>query len=274
MKCPNCGKEIANDSRFCEFCGAKVSKPLNFRILWVALVAIACVSAVAIGSYFAYIQHEKAVAEAKAAQEEAERLAEEAIEKARRDSIAKQIEEEDRQRREAERKEDRKKELQKKGFIDLGLPSGTWWKKNSEPEYECMPYKKALKKFGKSLPSVGQWKELIKYCKWKWYDHGNWFEDEDGQKYKMFGDCFYKVTGPNGNYIILKAQGYVIEEEGLCVGNGGIGGVHGYYLSSTGGDDSIWYMEFDSDGYGCYEWKAYYFYTNKLSVQLVQVFEN
>jgi hypothetical protein len=24
MKCPNCGKEIANDSVFCEFCGAKV----------------------------------------------------------------------------------------------------------------------------------------------------------------------------------------------------------------------------------------------------------
>ena len=24
MKCPNCGKEIANDSKFCEFCGTKI----------------------------------------------------------------------------------------------------------------------------------------------------------------------------------------------------------------------------------------------------------
>lgn len=25
MKCPKCGKEIANDSKFCEYCGTKVS---------------------------------------------------------------------------------------------------------------------------------------------------------------------------------------------------------------------------------------------------------
>ena len=25
MKCPNCGKEIANDSQFCEFCGVKIN---------------------------------------------------------------------------------------------------------------------------------------------------------------------------------------------------------------------------------------------------------
>ena len=25
MKCPNCGKEIANDSKFCEFCGEKIN---------------------------------------------------------------------------------------------------------------------------------------------------------------------------------------------------------------------------------------------------------
>ena len=26
MKCPNCGKEIANDSVFCEFCGTKLER--------------------------------------------------------------------------------------------------------------------------------------------------------------------------------------------------------------------------------------------------------
>ncbi len=29
MKCTNCGKEIDNDSVFCEFCGAKVNKASN-----------------------------------------------------------------------------------------------------------------------------------------------------------------------------------------------------------------------------------------------------
>ncbi len=28
MKCPTCGKEIANDSKFCEFCGAKIEQPV------------------------------------------------------------------------------------------------------------------------------------------------------------------------------------------------------------------------------------------------------
>ena len=28
MKCPNCGKEIANDSKFCEYCGTKLVKKL------------------------------------------------------------------------------------------------------------------------------------------------------------------------------------------------------------------------------------------------------
>lgn len=43
MKCPKCGKEIANDSQFCEFCGAKVScgedkstdKP---KVKWIQLI--------------------------------------------------------------------------------------------------------------------------------------------------------------------------------------------------------------------------------------------
>lgn len=29
MKCPNCGKEIADDSMFCEFCGTKVKQHEN-----------------------------------------------------------------------------------------------------------------------------------------------------------------------------------------------------------------------------------------------------
>ena len=32
MKCPKCGKEIANDSNFCEYCGAKLNSSLT--LLW------------------------------------------------------------------------------------------------------------------------------------------------------------------------------------------------------------------------------------------------
>ena len=31
MKCPKCGKEIANDSNFCEYCGERIASP----IMWV-----------------------------------------------------------------------------------------------------------------------------------------------------------------------------------------------------------------------------------------------
>lgn len=35
MKCKNCGKEIANDSEFCEFCGTKSEKK---QIKWWQLI--------------------------------------------------------------------------------------------------------------------------------------------------------------------------------------------------------------------------------------------
>ena len=45
MKCKNCGKEIADDSKFCEFCGTKIEKEiigysLNKRILFCSLLLI------------------------------------------------------------------------------------------------------------------------------------------------------------------------------------------------------------------------------------------
>jgi hypothetical protein len=44
MKCPNCGKEIANDSVFCEYCGAKVetSMPSAPRLNWLKWVGVVC----------------------------------------------------------------------------------------------------------------------------------------------------------------------------------------------------------------------------------------
>lgn len=34
MNCPNCGKEVPDDSRFCEFCGAKVRCSFNKKSFW------------------------------------------------------------------------------------------------------------------------------------------------------------------------------------------------------------------------------------------------
>ena len=45
MKCPNCGKEIADDSKFCEHCGTKIRKSHKWgkgglKFLWIPLVVI------------------------------------------------------------------------------------------------------------------------------------------------------------------------------------------------------------------------------------------
>lgn len=43
MKCPNCGKENANDSLFCEYCGTKIKIVVNNstdkpKVKWVQLI--------------------------------------------------------------------------------------------------------------------------------------------------------------------------------------------------------------------------------------------
>ena len=81
MKCPNCGKEIANDSQFCEFCGTQLKKSTkNPNTVWIILALLLC--AVVIG-VFVYSEHNAQQAaievanqraeEARIAKEEAER---------------------------------------------------------------------------------------------------------------------------------------------------------------------------------------------------------
>lgn len=48
MKCKNCGEEIANDSNYCEFCGAKMdssalSSKKGRKILFWAILSIAII---------------------------------------------------------------------------------------------------------------------------------------------------------------------------------------------------------------------------------------
>lgn len=77
-------------------------------------------------------------------------------------------------------------------FVDLGLPSGTQWKESNEAGYCSLDI--ALQKYGNAIPTRAQLVELKTKCKWTWTGSG------------------YKVVGPNGNYIILPAKGYVMED--------------------------------------------------------------
>lgn len=47
MKCPQCGKEIAADSIFCEFCGkqvGQVQKPVNLLWMWITIIVVLVVA--------------------------------------------------------------------------------------------------------------------------------------------------------------------------------------------------------------------------------------
>ncbi len=110
------------------------------------------------------------------------------------------------------------------GYTDLGLPSRTLWKNNNETGFYI--YDEAVSQFGNRLPTKQQWEELKAECQWSWNGSG------------------FKVTGPNGNSIVLPASG-------LRHCDGSVDGVGsgGYYWSSTPGDsDDAWRLFFGSGG--------------------------
>lgn len=80
------------------------------------------------------------------------------------------------------------RKLKEEGYVDLGLPSGTWWKRYDEAD--LYTHEMAVETFGNKLPSEKQYKELLSMCKWS----------SNGQ--------LYTVVGPNGNYIQFKIAGY------------------------------------------------------------------
>lgn len=110
-------------------------------------------------------------------------------------------------------------EMKSQGFVDLGLPSGNYWKSTCEDGYYT--YNEAVSRFGSNLPSKVQFEELKTKCRWTSYNGG------------------YKVTGPNGNYITLFANGYY-----QCRGILHAYGHYGYYWTSTKEDDDCYYLGF------------------------------
>lgn len=136
--------------------------------------------------------------------------------------------EEARKAKEAKRAEDaHRAALRAQGWIDLGLPSGTLWKDRNEAG-GFYSYDQAMAKFGNSLPTKEQLEELNNSCTWDWNGNG------------------YKVTGPNGEFIILSATSFRD-----CFGNirdaGGAATCGLYWSSSPNGSNSAWRMYFLSN---------------------------
>ena len=127
-------------------------------------------------------------------------------------------------------------------YTDLGLPSGTIWKNFNATGFYT--YDEAFSQFGNRLPSKAQWEELKAECQWTWNGSG------------------YKVTGPNGNSIVLPAAGFRD-----CSGSVGSVGSYGNYCSSTpDGSGSAWYVGFVSSSVGVHSGDRCY----SKSVRLVQ----
>ena len=93
-------------------------------------------------------------------------------------------------------------------YVDLGLPSGTLWKRKNETGF--FHFDAAISRFGEKIPSNWQWEELIESCRWTWTGGG------------------YKVVGPSGESIFLPAMGCR-----LCDGELYHEGIDGDYWSST-----------------------------------------
>lgn len=240
MKCLNCKKEIDDDSLFCEYCGTRVQKKSK-KWLWVgialALVVVGINSLILLIEYSEekeMLEHQEYIAQQQAIEEQrvADSLAlvaqQQAEEAARQSEISRRKEAERqaelKRQREAERK---KTELLKSFYVDLGLPSGTWWGKTNAGGY-LYTYDEAVSKFGSELPTKTQWEELKSRCTWTW-------TPQNGVK-------GYKVTGPNGNSIFLPAAG-----GRYCSGDVVYVGTYGNYWSSTPLDsDAACYLYFDS----------------------------
>lgn len=124
-------------------------------------------------------------------------------------------------------------------YVDLGLRSMTMWKRNNEMNVTdgFFTYDEAIAAFGNNLPTMEQFLELKSSCKWVWFSVG-----------------FYKVFGPNKNYIILPAAGFRDCEGEFCYARS-----YGFYWSSTpDGSTKAWYMNFYSDAVYMYNYNRCY----------------
>ena len=127
MKCSKCGKNIADDSNFCEYCGSPVSNNRRRKTTWITLGLI-LVSFIGFAFLWMGIRSggQTNVMEA---------------EEAGDSTVAENDE-----------------------FVDLGLPSGTLWKNVNEDGFYT--YDEAIERYGNMLPTKAQLEELRTECQW------------------------------------------------------------------------------------------------------------
>lgn len=230
MKCSNCGRDIPNDSIYCEFCGVQVKfsdtlHKKSKRTLWIILSVVLAVVIAVVAFAIIQEQQERQAVIAWEQQQAAQKQQE----------LEQQLEAERQAKLEAERKAElarqeaeRQAELVRHGYVDLGLPSGTLWKNANEGgDAALYTYDDAVSMFGNQLPTLQQLEELKDECEWTWIGNG------------------HKVTGPNGNSIVLPAAGYRD-----CDGTPYGVGTRGHYRSSTNYSDYPWGLYFDSSRVG------------------------
>lgn len=118
--------------------------------------------------------------------------------------------------------------LEKTEYVDLGLPSGTLWASSYvEDEKGNAVYLTQEESKAYNLPTLEQWDELRRRCKWNENSEKNWTE---------YGNYYYHswaiCLGPNGNKITFELTG-LYEEFSFC--------------SQTG--EALFWLK-DSDGCG------------------------
>ena len=201
MKCPNCNREVENDSVFCEHCGARIKK--SRKALWIILSVVWAVVIAVVAFAIIQEQQERQAVNVWVQQQAAQKQQE----------LEQQLEAE------------RQAKLVRQGYVDLGLPSGTYWKNANEGgDHTRYTYDEAVRKFGNKMPTKQQFGELRNKCTWTWTGSG------------------YKVIGPNGYSIYLPAAGIR-----SCNGAVRDVGTYGGYWSSTPYDpDNAWNLYFNS----------------------------
>jgi len=194
MKCPKCGKEITDDSLYCEYCGEKLkvqpaaskkeetasSLPkkkskgwlLLYCILIVVLLIVIVILAVSLSQKSGQVEMlECNLSNVENTNQELLESNQE-LQQQYEDALAAY--------------ENEKGEK----WVDLGLPSGTLWKNKNEGGGFIYNYYVALKRYKTQLPTQKQFEELINYCTWEWGGDG------------------YRIKGRNGNILFLPASGY------------------------------------------------------------------
>lgn len=111
-------------------------------------------------------------------------------------------------------------------YIDLGLPSGTLWSDTNVEGFYT--FDEAVSKYGDSLPTYEQFEELQEKCQWEWMGDG------------------YRVIGPNGNAIVLPAEGLHYRDGDVDY----VGSLGNYWSSTPDDSDDSWYLYFSSGGVG------------------------